>query len=337
MTALVDVANLVKVYPDGTRAVDDVSFDVQEGEIFGFLGPNGAGKTTAIRILVTLLPMTSGTARVGGYDVDRDPNAVRRLIGYTGQFIGIDVDLTGRENLMLQGRLHGMTVADARVRADGLLEVMGLLEVADKRAGAFSGGMRRRLDVAEALVHGPRLVFLDEPTTGLDPQTRLAVWRYLEELNTAGATIFLTTQYMEEADRLCGRLAIIDHGRIVATGTPNGLKAEIGGEVVTITLQDDVGVEAIERAVRALADFPGAGEPTAFDRSIALPVRDAGRSLSDLIRRLDEAGVEIARLTLSTPTLDEVFLRHTGERMRVEETASRPHSSMHMARRRIAR
>ena len=337
MAELVEVANLVKVYPDGTRAVDDVTFGVHEGEIFGFLGPNGAGKTTGIRILVTLLPRTSGTAKVGGYDVDQDANAVRRLIGYTGQFIGIDIDLTGRENLVLQGRLHGMTTADARSRADELLDVMGLLEVADKRAGAFSGGMRRRLDVAQALVHGPRLLFLDEPTTGLDPQTRLAVWRYLEELNEAGTTIFLTTQYMEEADRLCGRLAIIDHGRIVATGTPGGLKAEIGGEVVTITLQDDAAGEVIDRAVRALAAFPGAGEPTAFERSIALPVRDAGQSLSDLVRRLDEAGVGIAKLTFSTPTLDEVFLRHTGERMRVEETASRPHSSMHMAPRRVAR
>jgi len=259
------------------------------------------------------------------------------MIGYAGQFIGIDVDLTARENLILQGRLHGMSKQDVRRRADEVLEIMALAEVADKRAGALSGGMRRRLDLAQALVHRPPLVFLDEPTTGLDVQTRTALWRHLEELNRNGTTIFLTTQYLEEADRLCGRLAIIDHGRIAVSGSPDALKEEVGGDVVTVTLPEDANHDAVERAVRALTAFPGAGAPTTFDRSVALPVKDAGGSLSDLVRHLDDAGIEIAKLSFTTPTLDEVFLRHTGERMRVEETTGRPLSSMNMARRRQQR
>jgi ABC-2 type transport system ATP-binding protein len=326
-SALIEVENLVKVYGDGTRAVDDVSFEVRPGEIFGFLGPNGAGKTTTIRILVTLLPMTSGTARVGGHEVNRDPEPIRRMIGYAGQFIGIDVDLTGRENLILQGRLHGLSPETARRRADELLEIFGLTDARDRRAAAYSGGMRRRLDLAQALVHQPPLLFLDEPTTGLDPQTRNALWRHLEELRAGGATIFLTTQYMEEADRLCTRLSIIDHGRIVVSGSPSELKGTVGGDVVTLALPEDSDGAVVERAKGALASFPGAGEPTAFDHSVSVPVRDAGQSLSALVRRLDEEGVPIAKLTFTTPTLDEVFLKYTGERMRVEEAVT-AHSSM---------
>ncbi len=324
---LIEVENLVKVYPDGTRAVDDVSFEVRAGEIFGFLGPNGAGKTTTIRILVTLLPRTSGSARVGGHEVEREPEAIRKMIGYAGQFIGIDVDLTGRENLILQGRLHGMSAAEAARRADELLGVFGLTDAGDRRAAAYSGGMRRRLDLAQALVHKPPLLFLDEPTTGLDPQTRNALWRQLEELRAVGSTIFLTTQYMEEADRLCTRLAIIDHGKIVVSGSPTQLKATVGGDVVTVALPEYADGGLVQRAKRALAGFPGAGEPTSFDHSVAVPVTDAGQSLSALVRRLDEDSVPIAKLTFTTPTLNEVFLRYTGERMRVED-ATTAHSSM---------
>jgi ABC-2 type transport system ATP-binding protein len=324
---LIEVQGLEKVYPDGTRAVDRIDFEVRPGEIFGFLGPNGAGKTTTIRILVTLLPKTAGRALVGGHEVDTEPEAIRRMIGYAGQFIGIDVDLTGRENLVLQGRLHGMTAQAAAVRAGDLLEMFGLTEAADKRAGAYSGGMRRRLDLVQALVHEPPLVFLDEPTTGLDPQTRNALWRHLQELKASGVTVFLTTQYMEEADRLCDRLAIIDHGRIVVEGIPADLKAEVGGEVVTLSLPEDADGPLLERAREALAAFPGAGDITTFDHSLAVPVPDAGRSLSELVRWLDERGVPIAKLSFTTPTLDEVFLRYTGERMRVDET-DRAESSM---------
>ncbi len=328
MENLIEVESLTKVYPDGTRAVDEISFHVREGEVFGFLGPNGAGKTTTIRVLVTLLPKTSGLARVGGVEVDAEPEAIRRMIGYAAQFIGIDDDLTGRENLVLQGRLHSMGSEDARRRADELLEIFALVEVADKRAAGFSGGMRRRLDLAQALVHRPPLLFLDEPTTGLDIQTRNAMWRHLEELNREGTTVFLTTQYLEEADRLCRRLAIIDHGRIVVSGSPGQLKKEIGGDVITLSLPEDAGDDLLRRAVEALAAFPGAGEPTTFDRSVSLPVKDAGASLSDLVRRLDQAGVPVAKLSLATPSLDEVFLKHTGERMRVEEANARASSSM---------
>jgi len=326
-SSLIEVANLVKVYGDGTRAVDDVSFVVHPGEIFGFLGPNGAGKTTTIRILVTLLPRTSGKAKVGGHDLDREPASIRTIIGYAGQFIGIDVDLTGRENLILQGKLHGLSSEAARRRADELLEIFGLTDARDRRAAAYSGGMRRRLDLAQALVHQPPLLFLDEPTTGLDPQTRNALWRHLEEMRAGGATIFLTTQYMEEADKLCSRLAIIDHGKIVVSGSPTELKATVGGDVVTLALPEDADGAIVDLAKSALASFPGAGEPTAFDHSVAIPVTDAGQSLSALVRRLDEEGVPIAKLTFTTPTLDEVFLKYTGERMRVEEAVT-AHSSM---------
>ncbi|TMK98844.1 MAG: ATP-binding cassette domain-containing protein [Actinobacteria bacterium] len=320
MTDLINVEDLVKVYPDGTRAVDGVTFQVTGGEIFGFLGPNGAGKTTAIRVLVTLLQKTSGRALVGGHDVEKEPEEIRKMIGYAGQFIGIDIDLTGRENLVLQARLHGMSAADAGRRAGLLLEMFGLTDAVNKRAGAYSGGTRRRLDLVQALVHEPPLLFLDEPTTGLDPQTRNALWRHLEELRAGGTTIFLTTQYMEEADRLCDRLAIIDHGKIVVAGEPAELKASVGGDVVTIALPEGTDGELVERAQQAVAAFPGAGQPTSFDHSVAVPVKDAGQSLSEIVRRLHEQGIPIAKLSFTTPTLDEVFLKYTGERMRVEET-----------------
>ena len=328
-TNLIEVEDLTKVYPDGTRAVDGVSFSVSEGEMFGFLGPNGAGKTTTIRILVTLLPRTGGRAVVGGVEVAEDPEAVRRMIGYAAQFIGVDDDLTARENLDLQGRLHGMHAAEVARRSDELLEIFALADVAEKRAGGFSGGMRRRLDLAQSLVHRPPLLFLDEPTTGLDIQTRNAMWAYLEELNRDGTTVFLTTQYLEEADRLCSRLAIIDHGRIVVSGSPEELKREIGDDVITLSLPDDADAALLQRAVGALTAFSGAGEPTTFDHSVSLPVKNAGEALSSLIRRLDEAEVPVAKLSLSTPSLDEVFLRHTGERMRSEEPNTRVSSSMH--------
>ncbi|HEX6261637.1 MAG TPA: ATP-binding cassette domain-containing protein [Actinomycetota bacterium] len=325
MTKLIEVESLTKVYPDGTRAVDDVSFHVEEGEMFGFLGPNGAGKTTTIRILVTLLPKTAGSARVGGIEVSEDPDTVRRSIGYAAQFIGVDDDLTAHENLVLQARLHGIGKAEARRRAEELLEVFALSPVAGRRAATLSGGMRRRLDLAQALAHRPPLVFLDEPTTGLDPQTRNAMWRYLEELNRGGTTVFLTTQYLEEADRLCTRLAIIDHGRIVVEGSPAELKKQVGGDVVTLSLEDHE-PETVRRALEAVTAFPGAGEPRVFDHSISLPVKDAGEALSALVRRLDAAGIPVSRLSMSSPTLDEVFLRHTGERMRVEDPNTRASS-----------
>ncbi len=316
---LIEVGDLVKVYPGGVRAVDGISFSVEEGEIFGFLGPNGAGKTTTIRIIATLLSPTSGQVMVDGLDRHRSPEEIRRRIGYAAQFIGVDDDLTGRENLVLQGRLHGLRSSVARARADEMLEVFDLGGAAERRAGTFSGGMRRRLDLAQALVHRPKLLFLDEPTTGLDPQTRRASWEYLRQLNEDGVTIFLTTQYLEEADHLAGRLAIIDQGRIVAEGSPQGLKGQLGGDVVTVTLPGEADGALLERARQLLADLPDTGEVRAYDHSVSVFTPEGSSRLADVVRRFDASGIPLARLELAQPTLDDVFLRHTGGRMRVEE------------------
>ncbi len=316
---LVSVSDLVKVYAGGVRALDGVSFEVEAGETFGFLGPNGAGKTTAIRILVTLLKATSGTATIDGFDVAADPHEIRKRVGYAAQFIGLDNDLTGRENLLLQARLHGVGRREAERRADELLEVIQLTAAAGRRAGTYSGGMRRRLDLGQALMHQPRLLFLDEPTTGLDPQNRRAMWDYLAELNADGVTAFLTTQYLEEADELCDRLAIVDQGAIVVEGTPAGLKAGLGGDVVSVTLPGDGPPELLARAREVLAAVPGAGETKSYDHSVAVYLPDAGGRLAAIVRELDAAAVPVEKLELAHPSLDEVFLRYTGERLRVEE------------------
>ncbi|MGA2231368.1 MAG: ATP-binding cassette domain-containing protein, partial [Tepidisphaeraceae bacterium] len=218
---VIQVADLIKTYPDGTEAVKGISFHVNPGEFFAFLGPNGAGKSTTIKILITLLAKTAGEARIFGRDVVKEPDAVRSLIGYSAQEVGVDDDLSGRENLMLQGRLYHLPRPVLRQRVDELLALLDLTGDADRAAGAYSGGMRKRLDLATGLIQRPRLLFLDEPTTGLDPQNRAGLWKYLERLNKQdGLTIFLTTHYMEEADRLCDRQAIIDHGKIIAEGSP---------------------------------------------------------------------------------------------------------------------
>ena len=328
--AILEATDLVKIYPGDVKAVDGISFTVEEGEVFGFLGPNGAGKTTTIRIGVTLLALTSGTFVIDGIDVRQRPEEVRRRIGYAAQSVGVDDDLTGRENLILQGRLHGMSSRDAGAKADGLLQVIDLEDAANRRAGTFSGGMRKRLDLAQALVHHPRLLFLDEPTTGLDPQNRRALWTYLRELNESGVTIFLTTQYLEEADVLCGRLAIIDHGQIKVEGSPTELKAALGGDMVMVTLPREAATESpavgepgtdgpLERTRAVLADVDGCSSVTVHENSVSVILRDGGAQLADLVRALDGAAVPVARLELAEPTLDDVFLKHTGERLRVDE------------------
>ena len=318
--ALIQTDDLVKVYSGGVRAVDGISFVVEEGEIFGFLGPNGAGKTTTIRVIVTLLEPTSGRVTVDGIDVVANPEQVRKRIGYAAQFIGVDDDLTARENLVMQGRLHGLDRVEAERKSTELLEVLQLGEVANRRARTFSGGMRRRLDLGQALVHGPRVLFLDEPTTGLDPQTRRALWEYLRDLNTRGVTIFLTTQYLEEADTLASRLAIIDQGAIAIEGTPGSLKRALGGDAITVTLPDDAGPAAVDAASAVLARFSDRGEATRYDRSIRVFTEAASSRLAEVVRALDTASVKVARLELSEPTLDDVFLRHTGSRIRAEES-----------------
>jgi daunorubicin resistance ABC transporter ATP-binding subunit len=333
MPPLVEVEDLVKVYGGGVRAVDGVTFYVDQGEVFGFLGPNGAGKTTTIRVLVTRLEPTSGSAMVDGIDVVARPDEVRRRIGYAAQFIGIDDDLTARENLVMQGRLHGMSSSRAAAEADHLLEVIDLTDAAGRRAGTFSGGMRRRLDLAQALVHRPGLLFLDEPTTGLDPQNRRALWNYLRSLNEQGVTIFLTTQYLEEADELASRLAIIDHGKIVVEGTPQELKSGVGGDTITVTLHSDSSPEEMAAAESLLGAIPGAGDLQRFDHSVAVYVADGGARLVEVVRALDAGDVTVAKLQLAEPSLDEVFLRHTGERLRVEEVKQQRRINMTRRRR----
>lgn len=321
MPALVEVRDLSKVYGDGTVALHGLSFDVEQGEVFGLLGTNGAGKTTTMRILVTLLARTSGVARIAGFDVERDAEAVRRLIGYAAQAIAVDVDLTVRENLVMQARLQTMRRGPARRRADELLERFGLGEVANRLAGVLSGGMRRRLDLAQALVHDPTLVFLDEPTTGLDPQTRKALWDHLAEINRAGTTIVLSTQYLEEADRLCHRLAIVNHGQLVLLDSPAALKQEIGEEVVTVRLVHGVVDSDVERACGSLLSLPDVRGARSVDSSIVLPVKHAGRSLPRIVQVLDRLELGVEEVSVTTPTLEDVFLKHTGEHLPVEDLA----------------
>lgn len=322
--ATVEVEDLVKVYPGGTRALDGISLAVGPGEFVGFLGPNGAGKTTAIRILTTLLRPTSGRARVAGLDVLAEAAAVRRRIGFAMQTVAVDALSTGRENLDLIGALHRVPRAERRRRTNELLELMNLTAVAGKLAGTYSGGMRRRLDLASALVHRPAVLFLDEPTEGLDPQSRNALWEELLRINGTGTTMVLTTHYMEEADRLCDRLAIIDAGRIVVEGSPAQLKRSIGADAVELRLVPDgadgsTGLAVAQDAVVRLLD--GFAPLVGLERTssgVALAVRDADRVAPDLFRRLDGDSVQVLGFSMAHPTLDDVFLRYTGKRIRDE-------------------
>jgi ABC-2 type transport system ATP-binding protein len=318
---VIDVADLAKVYAGGTRAVDGISFSVEPGELFGFLGPNGAGKTTTIRILATLLRATSGSARVAGFDVAAHAAEVRRRLGLAMQTPTLDTFSTGRENIELIGRMHRVPRAELKRRTDELLELMGLTQVARKLAGTYSGGMRRRLDLACALVHRPQVLILDEPTEGLDPQSRNALWGELERISREGTTMLLTTHYMEEADRLCNRIAIIDNGRIVVEGTPAELKAGIGADTVTLQL-DATGPEELARqqdSVRRLLDaFTPLEAVTPESFGVSLAVQNAPRAIPELLRRLDGDGVRVVGLSLGQPSLDDVFLKHTGRHIRTE-------------------
>src|SRR3989449_5931887 len=315
--AFIDVRHLVKVYEgrgqEKVKAVDDVSFTVSEGEFFGFLDPNGAGKSTVIKIITTLLAKTSGSIRVAGLDVASKGADIRRIIGYTGQSIGVDGELTGRENLWLIGRLYHMPNALVNERVDELLEVLQLKDAADRRAYTYSGGMRRRLDLGAGLVHHPRILFLDEPTTGLDPQTRNAVWEYLQRLHREeGMTIFLTTQYMEEADQLCQRIAIIDQGKIVAVGSPAQLKAAIGADVITVRItRTGAFEESRGRALAIVQAIPGVRHATAFDEGVSAHTADGGGTLLEILRRLDAGKGPVLQAALAPPPPDEGFLQHT--------------------------
>ncbi len=315
---IVRVQDLVKVYPGGTRAVGGISFDVPRGEFFGFLGPNGAGKTTTMRILGTLLRKTSGTVMVGGFDVGADPKSVRASVGFAMQEVGIDDLATGRDFLRLQGVLYGLSRREAARRADELLELVELSHVAGQKVGAYSGGMRRRIDLAGALMHDPKILFFDEPTVGLDPQSRLAMWEHLEQLNARGVTVLLTTQVMEEADRLCRNVAIFDHGQIVAGGSPESLKAGVGGDVVQIVL-DDSGGDLYERARELVEQREYAWAVNPMGGGIAVTVRSGSAAVPDLVGLLHDQGVPVVSVSVARPTLDDVFLMHTGRRIRTED------------------
>ena len=296
------------------EAVAGVDLNVKAGEIFGFLGPNGAGKTTALRILATLLPPSSGEAMVAGFDLRRRPNRVREHVGYVGQQAGADPSLTGRTELAFQGQLYRMSAAEASRRADELLSILELTDCADRATETYSGGQRRRLDVGLGLMHRPRLLFLDEPTTGLDPQSRAHLWDEVRRLGEGGTTIFLTTHYMDEADALCDRIAVIDHGKIVAEGTPHALKAEIAGDLVLIGVGD-----RSDAALALLRDQPFTREvpdsvPT--NGHIRLYVDRGETAMPAILRLLDGAGLSLETIALARPSLDDVFLRKTGRSLR---------------------
>jgi daunorubicin resistance ABC transporter ATP-binding subunit len=324
MEDIVIVEDLRKTYGKDILAVDGISFRVHKGEIFGFLGPNGAGKSTTIKILTTLLEKSSGKATIDNLDIDADQAKVRRIIGYCSQEVGVDDDLTARENLMLQCSFHHIPKDKAKRKTEELLQKVRLTEAADRRLRTFSGGMRKRLDLASSLVSDPEVLFLDEPTTGLDPQSRQDVWEYVKQLNKQGITIFLTTQYMEEADRLADRLCIVDQGKIVAEGTPVDLKAQVGADKITLWFNAS-DAEACERAEKALSGLQGVDEVgkcvvgLTTEEGLTITAKNGSTVVTQVVRALDGGGVAIEQLKLTAPTLDEVFLKLTGKTLNVIE------------------
>jgi ABC-2 type transport system ATP-binding protein len=307
-TAAVDAAGLVKTF-GRLRAVDGIDLQVGQGEIFGVLGPNGAGKTTALQMLATLLPIDAGQARIFGVDVAREPHRVRQLIGITGQFASVDEDLTATENLWMFGRLQGLRSADARAAAKRLLAQFDLEEAADKPIAQFSGGMRRRLDLAASLITRPPLIFLDEPTTGLDPRTRGQMWDTIRGLVTEGCTVLLTTQYLDEADQLAGRIAVIDRGRKVAEGTPDELKASVGNSTLQVQLAPDTDQELARQIVWKIAGAEPVLTPASGQMNVPLDTADRA---ADVLIGFRQSGVSITSVSVDKPTLDEVFFAITG-------------------------
>jgi ABC-2 type transport system ATP-binding protein len=300
----------------GVQALDGVSFAVRGGEVFALLGPNGAGKSTTVRVLVTLTTPDAGTALVAGRDVRREQAAVRRAIGYVPQDSGVDQFGTGRENLMLQGRVQGMGGRDLRARVDELLELVGIAGAADRVVRTYSGGMRRRLDIALGLVHRPRVLFLDEPTTGLDPEARVAMWDEVSRLAQAESlTILLTTHYLEEADQLADRLAIVSRGKVVVEGTPGELKAGLQGDAVHVELANG----AVDEAERVLAGVGARPEQVVEQRTIVSRVENGGRALPGIIHALESAGIGVESVSVSRPSLDDVYLHYTGRDFAAED------------------
>ena len=325
MADVITVKNLVKLYDPDIRAVDNISFTVTQGEVFGFLGPNGAGKSTAIKVLTTLLKKTSGEVKIKGFDVEDDARDIRGLIGYASQETGIDIDLTGRENINLQCRYYHIPREKAQQKTNELLKTVGLSDVADRIAGTYSGGMKRRLDLATALVSDPEILFLDEPTTGLDPQSRRAIWDHIRDLNRKGTTIFLTTQYMEEADQLAHRLCIIDNGKIVAEGEPGKLKGQIGADMIKLTVKNGEDANVINRTLDAVRQLPGVKEVQDCTRGgidcsegVVIYSADGSNLVPLIVRSLDLEHIEIDNLVLAKPSLDDVFIKFTGKQLRTD-------------------
>src|SRR5437660_7368690 len=312
--SVIQTRGLRRVFKSRQRqveAVAGVDLDVRQGEIFGFLGPNGAGKTTTLRMLATLLPPSGGTARVAGCDLATEPARIRERIGYVGQAGGADREITGRSELVFQGRLYGMSVEQARTRAVELIAMLELEGAADRKVATYSGGQKRRLDIGLGLVHGPELLFLDEPTTGLDPQSRARVWDEVRRMHDAGTTVFLTTHYLDEADALCDRVAIIDYGKIVAEGTPEELKRAIAGDVVTLSVIGDQ-----QRAFDLLKGQPFVREARMENGVVLLYVDRGEVAMPAILRLLDGANLQLQTVELHRPSLDDVFLRQTGRTLR---------------------
>ncbi|MFZ9987968.1 MAG: ATP-binding cassette domain-containing protein [Candidatus Nanopelagicales bacterium] len=316
MSDIIEARGLVKKYGD-VVALDGLDLSVPEGTVYGLLGPNGAGKTTTVRILTTLLKPDSGMAKVDGIDVVRKPNAVRRIIGLTGQYAAVDEYLTGRENLRMFGDLYHLPSAYVKERSQELLERFDLVDAADRSLRTYSGGMRRRLDLAASLIAKPRVLFLDEPTTGLDPRSRLGLWEVITDLVADGTTVLLTTQYLEEADQLAEQIVVIDHGRVIAQGTSDVLKDQVGGDRLEVVVSDPAQVQAAAQALHPVST----GDITidAEDSRVVAPVVGGSLTLVEAVRALDAAHVAIADVALRRPTLDDVFLTLTGHAAEEEQ------------------
>jgi ABC-2 type transport system ATP-binding protein len=309
MEYAIEADRLVKSYPKGVTALDGLSFNVAPGSVFALLGPNGAGKSTAVKILTTLTKPDGGRARVGGLDVVENPDAVRRTIGVVAQGSGVDVQATGRENLRLQGQIHGIRGRAIEEHAQELLDRFGLADAADRIARGYSGGMQRRLDIAMALVHDPAVLFLDEPTTGLDPEVRADMWSEISRLSAdRGKSVLLTTHYLEEADQLAGQIAIVDRGKVVAKGTPDELKRELRGDAIHVDLEADYN----GAVSRALTGLPAIRDVAVDGRTLRARADDGGRAVPVVLQALESAGVAVSSVRVARPSLDDVYLKYTG-------------------------
>jgi ABC-2 type transport system ATP-binding protein len=321
MTLAIKASGLAKAYGD-VIALNGIDIEVEQGTVLGLLGPNGSGKTTTVRILATLLQADSGSASVGGFDVATQPDEVRSVIGLTGQYAAVDEYLTGRENLELFGRLFHLSKFDAAKRAAELLDRFDLSDAADRGIKGYSGGMRRRLDLAASLIGRPNVLFLDEPTTGLDPRSRQGMWSVIEDLIAEGTTVLLTTQYLEEADQLANKIVVLDQGNVIAKGTSNELKSQVGGDRIEIVVES---AQDVSKAAIAIAEFGSAPAITEdLTKTILLPVAGGSTAIVNIVRKLDENNISIADIALRRPTLDDVFLSLTGHVTENNEEAAGP-------------